>query len=268
MKKLLCICIFSSLFFVIEAQDTLTFYLNSRYKILKDQNQATIKRKVIQSNNLWLVWDYLMNGTLKMTGSFLDSKFTRKQGIFKNYYESGKIKSIEQYNDNKKNGKWSQFYENGQTDYEIEYLNDTKSGVWNWYFENGQIGAKENYRNNLLLKAKYWNKDGKRMADSLAVYAPGFEGGGQDKFKDWVTERAKYPKDMAYSDIKGIVKIRFTINDKGEIEDIIIINNVYSRIDDVVVRVIKMAPKWTPGKMHNRYFPYEYEISVPMEYKK
>jgi TonB family protein len=267
MKKVINILIFCSFYYHTQAQDTLNFYLNSRSEITKHQSSASFQRKAYQKNNLWYVIDYYLNGTLKMTGSYTDSKFINKQGVFNNFYSSGKIKSIEIYNNNKKNGKWIQYYENGKKDFEIEYLNDSKTGEWHWYFENGQIGAKEKYDKNNIIKAKYWNQNGQKVEKDSAEYAPSFEGGGFDNFKSWVAERAIYPQEFSRSQIKGEVRVKFTVNEKGEIEDIKLTKNLYSRIDDVVYNVIKMAPKWKPGKMHNREFPYQYELGVYMEYK-
>jgi TonB family protein len=252
----------------LEGQDTTTIYYNSKFKVVKNQNSASYYRKLFQYNDLWLVNDFYSNGILKMTGSFQDNKCTIRQGIFKNYYQSGQLQSVEQYINNKKNGKWIQYFESGIKDYESEYQNDNKTGVWIWYFDNGKIGAREKYKNNIRVKAKYWNKEGEKVEIKDAEYPPTFQGGGLENFKSWVAERVEYPEYLANSQIKGEVRIQFNINPQGEVDDVKIVQSVYSMIDDIVYKVIKSSPKWIPGKLHNREFAYTYEISLYLEYKK
>lgn len=259
-------CIYQ--FSLLTGQDTTTIYLNRKYEVAKNQNSAKYYRKLFRNNELWCANDYYLNGILKMTGSYIDNKCTRKQGVFTNYYESGIIKSIEQYIDNKKNGKWIEYYENGQKDTESEFVNNSKSGWWTWYSIDGVICAKEKYKEDKRIKATFYNKEGKKVEISEAEFAPIFEGGGIEKFTSWVAERVDYPKYLANSQIKGDVRIQFTVNPFGELVDFKILNSVYSTIDEVVLNIIKSSPKWVPGKLHNREFAYQYEISIHMEYKK
>jgi TonB family protein len=269
MKKICILIIFCCYHYsLVHGQDTITTYYNSKSEVAKNQKSAFFYRKLFPTNDLWIANDYYLNGNLKMSGSFKDIKCAKKQGMFKNYFESGKIMSEEQYIDNKKNGKWIQYYENGIKDYESNYKDNIKSGIWIWYFDNGQISAKEKYVNDKRVKAKFWNKEGVKIDSSNAEYAPSFQGGGIDKFSSWVAENVKYPMSFANTGIKGEVKIQFCINPSGEVEGVKIVRSIHSLIDEEAMKVVKSSPKWIPGKLHGKEFKYQYEIPIYFEYKK
>ena len=95
------------------------------------------------------------------------------EGLFENYYESGKLKSRAHLKDGKGNGLFSEYYENGQLKKRVntkdgkiigpvEYFHengqlkskvntkDGKSdGLYEEYFETGQLKLQENYKNGL-----------------------------------------------------------------------------------------------------------------------
>ena len=49
-------------------------------------------------------------------------------GIYKDYYPDGSIKSISQYRDGKLDGEMRRFYPGGKPEYSVFFRNDTKHG--------------------------------------------------------------------------------------------------------------------------------------------
>ncbi len=74
----------------------------------------------------------------------------KRQGDWKDYYASGKVKAVGLYNDNRKTGNWKYFFENGSIEQTGNYINGKLSGVWTWYFENGMLWREEEYLNGRL----------------------------------------------------------------------------------------------------------------------
>ena len=64
--------------------------------------------------------DYYNNNIPALTGTYLSGK---KEGEFKGYYPSGKLRSIQLYLNDVPNGKWQYFYSNGSPWINVEFKN-------------------------------------------------------------------------------------------------------------------------------------------------
>lgn len=62
------------------------------------------------------------------------------------------------YNDNRKNGIWKNYYPNGNIKSELEYLNNRPNGIFKTYYENGQIEEEGNWKGTYYigLSKLYW----------------------------------------------------------------------------------------------------------------
>ncbi|HEY1045251.1 MAG TPA: hypothetical protein VGF79_02355 [Bacteroidia bacterium] len=78
-------------------------------------------------------------------------KVTKKYtGVKKEYFESGKIKSIFNLRKDKKHGTCQTFYENGNKNMEMEYRNDRRDGAYRWYYETGELFQEGNFSDDKL----------------------------------------------------------------------------------------------------------------------
>jgi len=77
---------------------------------------------------------------------------------------------------------------------------------------------------------------------------PLFMGGNANQFAKWVTSQIVYPQSAVDSCIQGRVYIQFVIATDGSIVDIEVLHSVAKELDEEVIRVVSMSPKWTPGK--------------------
>lgn len=66
-------------------------------------------------------------------------KNSRKQGIWKFFYSSGKVKSEIAYTNSRPNGFYKTYYENGQVEEEGTWKNNRNTGNFKRYYENGQV---------------------------------------------------------------------------------------------------------------------------------
>ena len=91
----------------------------------------------------------------------VDSSSTDKKslnGEVRYKFPSGKLKSIVNYEDNKKVGTSHTYYETGEKQYEIPYVNGKKDGLVKFFYKSGRLYRSTSYREGLKhgLQKKYW----------------------------------------------------------------------------------------------------------------
>jgi len=73
-----------------------------------------------------------------------------KQGPWKEFHDSGELKSVGKYVDGLKIGPWKYYYKNGKIEQTGTYLkNEKPDGEWKWYHDNDSLWKDENYSNGL-----------------------------------------------------------------------------------------------------------------------
>jgi antitoxin component YwqK of YwqJK toxin-antitoxin module len=115
------------------------------------------------------------NGILMGEGIVDDNG--RKQGDWKEFYETGALRAAGKYINSKPTGQWKYYFENGKIEITGAYTRKgEKEGEWIWYYPNGDILSIENYLTGLL--------DGESFTLSIAgdtlehgMYAEGMEEG-------------------------------------------------------------------------------------------
>lgn len=94
---------------------------------------------------------------------------------------------------------------------------------------------------------------------------PSFQGGGNAAFLKWVGENLDYPSQAQRMGIEGRVYVQFVIEKDGTITDVKAIKGIGAGADEEAVRVIKSAPKWTPGKQRGK--PVRVRMILPIMFK-
>ena len=90
---------------------------------------------------------------------------------------------------------------------------------------------------------------------------PEFPGGNQ-KLVEFISQNVEYPSSAHKSGIQGIVFVSFVIETDGSIEDVIIAKGVSPELDEEALRVIKLMPKWKPGKKDGKNVRLNYTIPI------
>jgi protein TonB len=72
--------------------------------------------------------------------------------------------------------------------------------------------------------------------------------GGIQAFYDFVAQNMKYPSQAARMGIEGKVFVQFVVEKDGSLTDIQVVKGIGAGCDEEAIRVLKMAPKWSPGK--------------------
>ncbi|RLD79608.1 MAG: hypothetical protein DRJ10_08605 [Bacteroidetes bacterium] len=85
-----------------------------------------------------------------MADGIVDKK-GKRQGIWKYYFKSGKLKVLGKYKNGRRVGNWKFYYENGNKEQIGSYNKKGRpEGEWKWYFENGNILREEELTNGKL----------------------------------------------------------------------------------------------------------------------
>lgn len=85
------------------------------------------------------------NGIL--TGEGIIKEDGNKEGLWKEFYPDGKIKSEGKYDNGKQVGEWKFYHQNTKLEQTGKFNKQGKpDGVWRWYYDSGQLLREENFR--------------------------------------------------------------------------------------------------------------------------
>jgi len=93
---------------------------------------------------------------------------------------------------------------------------------------------------------------------------PKFQGGAIEEFRNYIQSVVKYPPLAMENGISGTVYVSFVVNRRGEITNINIIRGVDPSLDEEVVKALKAAPTWEPGKQRGK--PVNVSFSIPVKF--
>lgn len=89
--------------------------------------------------------------------------------------------------------------------------------------------------------------------------------GGKDAFYQYIAKNLKYPSKAQRIGVEGKVLVKFVVTESGEIDQVHIYSGIGAGCDEEVLRVMKNAPKWNPGKQ--RGVPVKVWQIMPITFK-
>lgn len=96
---------------------------------------------------------------------------------------------------------------------------------------------------------------------------PQFPGGDAELMK-FIGSNLKYPTIAAENGIEGRAVIRFVVTKDGSVSDVQVVRSLDPSCDKEAIRVVKMMPKWVPGKQNGRNVPVYYTLPVLFKLQK
>jgi protein TonB len=82
---------------------------------------------------------------------------------------------------------------------------------------------------------------------------------------DFFKKHIRYPQPAKDGNIQGVVYLTFIVDTKGDVYDIKIAKGAHPLLDNEVLRVAKMMPKWEPVKDENGEV-VEYQYNKPVRF--
>lgn len=91
--------------------------------------------------------------------------------------------------------------------------------------------------------------------------------GGMGEFAKFLAENIRYPETAIELGISGKCLVGFVVNKNGEVSDVRTLRGVTGcpECDKEAERVVRLMPKWTPGKVGGK--PVKSRYQVPVNYK-
>jgi len=96
----------------------------------------------------------------------------------------------------------------------------------------------------------------------LVEVKPSFQGGDANKFSTWVNTQLQYPKIAKDNDVQGRVTLQFTVDVDGSVTNVKVLRGVDPSLDNEAMRVVRMSPKWTPGRQKGKPVRVTYTFPV------
>ncbi|MDD5570171.1 MAG: energy transducer TonB [Bacteroidales bacterium] len=109
---------------------------------------------------------------------------------------------------------------------------------------------------------------GKKPAVATPVYTvveemPAYIGGEEAMIK-FLGENIKYPEKAKKKGIQGTVLISFIIDEEGNVTNAQIRKGIKKVCDEEALRVVKLMPKWKPGKQSGK--PVKVQFIMPVNF--
>lgn len=208
---------------------------------------------------------YLPGGGIQTIYHVRDLDSNHREGLYRHYYKSGRLRSKGYYRDNLQEGLWEYFYDKPSSPkwFTSNYKHGNKEGMLTSYYVNGKVKREEMHRHfsDTLFKeidgirqAYFQNTDSiisGRKFDKKGVEipftpfqempAPGFN------LNEFLAQNLHYPENARLHDIEGRVVVQFLVNRKGLIEEAVVVNAVSEDLDREALRVVNAMPEWKPG---------------------
>lgn len=90
--------------------------------------------------------------------------------------------------------------------------------------------------------------------------------GGQKALFDFLSKNVHYPRAAEKARAQGRVICQFVVNQDGTIDDVHVVKSGgHLSLDKEAVRVLKLMPKWIPGKMGGE--PVRVKYTVPVNFR-
>ncbi len=92
--------------------------------------------------------------------------------------------------------------------------------------------------------------------------------GGEKALLQFIGNRTNYPQSAIQDSIEGKVYLKFVVNTDGSVNNVEVIKSVRYDLDNECIRVIKMLPRFQPGKMQGKPVPVWYAVPITFALKK
>ncbi len=96
---------------------------------------------------------------------------------------------------------------------------------------------------------------------------PQFEVEGYEDFDDYIMQNTLYPESAIKEGTEGIVWVEFTINKKGKVKDIKVVESIDERLDNEAIRVVSSSPRWIAAEMNGKKITRKMTVTVEFQLK-
>jgi TonB family protein len=221
------------------------FFPNGRRKSAKNYNKGKLKGDIVE---------YYPNGKMYLTGVYDDSS---KLVVTECRDSTGKVLA---QNGDGHYVKYDEAFKH--VDSEGDIVKGRESGEW-----QGTLGDTIKYtctyENGVAKNGISHNLNGKEYIFSKAEDEPTYKGGMQNFYR-FLAREIHYPAVAKENNVQGKIFLTFVVNKDGSLSEIRVIRGIGSGCDEESLRVLKLSPKWIPGKLYG--VPVRVQYTVPITF--
>jgi len=168
------------------------YYKNGQVKTevtFRNGKPEGIRRDFDENGNVVKSFVY-RNGILVSEGIILNDG--QKEGLWREFYNDGKLKSEGNYEKNNKSGKWKYYYRNQVIEQTGTYNKKGQlSGKWLWYYPDSKLMREENFRRGKL-EGLFVEYDSKGRIVEQGEYADGLKVGNWIEVQGTMKSEGEY----------------------------------------------------------------------------
>ena len=86
--------------------------------------------------------------------------------------------------------------------------------------------------------------------------------GGERRMYRFLGENIHYPATALSDSIEGTVYTQFVIDERGDVVNIEVIRGVRDDLNTAAINVVKMMPRWKPGRQRGKPVPVFYNLPI------
>jgi len=98
---------------------------------------------------------------------------------------------------------------------------------------------------------------------TIVEQMPEFPGGREGMF-NYLRKNLIYPEKSKKEGVEGKVIVNFTINKKGKVIDVKVVQSVSDDIDTAAIKLVEDMPKWKPGTQEG--IPVLVSFNLPLKF--
>lgn len=171
------------------------------------------------------------------------------------------------------NGLYKEFYESGKLAKQGKVENGKAEGEWQIFTEVGELSNIENFEKGVFIKGISY-KDGKEYPYTHKFLMPCMDACNNLNFPDdriyctnqeimkFIATNLNYPEMAKDNDIEGKVYVSFIVEENGDVTDVQILKGVDVILDREALKVVKNLPQFIPGKMDGIITKVKYTIPI------
>lgn len=207
----------------------------------------------------WQYW--YQNGQLKEEDLMEKDANNQVNSKILNFWDSTGVQHIKQGT-----GEYLEWFDNSQLKVKGFFQNSMKDRKWQSWFKDGKPYYEEIWEKGYLKIGTSYNQEGQKFEyDSTNYEIQATPINGMQSFYSYIGKSLKYPQEAEKSEIEGKVLIQFTVDKDGSIIDANVLKGIGGGCDEEALRVVKQAPKWSPGVQKGQ--KVKMRLTLPVQFK-
>jgi TonB family protein len=234
-----------------------------------------IQRVKDRKNEFYTAICYDTNGVKNAFGFYRKDK---RDSLWTTYYPNKKVSSTLRYYTGTPRGVYQAWYPSGKLMFKVPLGGDRVGDYLTFYDDKGREQPYNTKEADDVLRPFFWpNTDvhwqkfehqGESTSNGEELFTtadvmPEFPG-GMEGLSSFLQKNIQYPEMAREAGVQGKVFISFNILKDGSVSDVKVEKSADPSLDKEAVRVVKMMPRWNPGKQNGK--PVAVHMTLPVNF--